>query len=385
MARQLDIAIVVEHLNPYGGQERVAYELARRWAGRHRVTIYCYRAEAADLDGVDIVRVRPELRHVAASAVLFPLLVSRQVRRGHDVVLSQGGNCLVQNFALFHTCHRTRLELLRRIVEERGWPLSARERITAAIRRLWFLRLERRALLRCRGSAFAVSAGLKAELCRAHGVPPSEVGVAHNGVDTSAFNPAVRSKRATVRERLGLGQAAPVAIFVGGRWTEKGVAVAIRAVAACKRWHLLVVGADDQEARFRELAQRLGASGRVHFLGHRRDVPELYGAADCLVYPSLHEPFGLAVIEAAACGLPVLISETVYAREVLEGDGCFVLPREPEAFAAVLRKLEASPQWARQLGDRIAQRAARCTWDRQAEILERAFIEWVEQRRRKGR
>lgn len=375
----LDIAVVIEHLGTGGGQERVARELVARWAGRHKVTVYCYQAfeDLAGL-GAKIVLVRPAPRSKLLGAILFPRLVSRVLAPHHEIILAQGGNCPRCNFSLFHTCHALRLETMRMVTLERGRPLSVRERLNVAARRLFFIPAERQALLRCRGRAYAVSERMAEDLRRVHSLGEQDVLVAPNGVDVSVFNPRVRNRRARVRAELGIAESDLLALFIGGLWWEKGLHIALRALAAARApWKLAVVGSHADEPAFRALATDLGLAERVFFRGRTRRPQDFYAAADCLMLPSRFEGFPLVSVEAAACGLPVLISREANPGGLFEQGAGYILPREPQAFTAALDELSAQPPLRERMGATAADRARHFTWDRQAKILEDGFYRYL--------
>ena len=92
---------------------------------------------------------------------------------------------------------------------------------------------------------------------------------------------------------------------------------------------LMVVGKGD-EKRFETMARNLGISNRVIFVGVTRDVEKYYLAADIFAMPSRFDTFGLVVLEAMAAGLPVIISHSVGARDLVEqGVNGFVLSNDP--------------------------------------------------------
>jgi UDP-glucose:(heptosyl)LPS alpha-1,3-glucosyltransferase len=88
-----------------------------------------------------------------------------------------------------------------------------------------------------------------------------------------------------------------------------------RASVSC---HLIVVGTDKREGRYKSLAGELGIAPRVHFAGVQRDPKPYYAAADAFVMASLYEPFANASMEALATGLPVVTSTKSGAAEILE-------------------------------------------------------------------
>jgi glycosyltransferase involved in cell wall biosynthesis len=116
--------------------------------------------------------------------------------------------------------------------------------------------------------------------------------------------------------------------------------------------HALIVGGGRRTDEVRQLATSLGLAGEVHFLGPRRDVPDLLKAMDIFVLPSYSEGVSLALLEAMAAGLPVIATEVGGLPEVVEHEktGLLIPPRDVEALAGALGRLLADPAWARQLG-----------------------------------
>jgi UDP-glucose:(heptosyl)LPS alpha-1,3-glucosyltransferase len=102
--------------------------------------------------------------------------------------------------------------------------------------------------------------------------------------------------------------------------------------------YLVVVGDDAQRARYEALDTER-AKGKIIFVGRRDDVESFYGAADLLALPAVQEAFGNVVLEALAAGLPVVVSETVGASEILKGrpaEGIVAHPEDRKELAAKL-------------------------------------------------
>jgi UDP-glucose:(heptosyl)LPS alpha-1,3-glucosyltransferase len=114
--------------------------------------------------------------------------------------------------------------------------------------------------------------------------------------------------------------------------------------------HLLVAGQDRAVQSYRNQAARLGVAARVSFLGAQSRVEDLFHAADAMAMPSLFEPFGNAVMEAMACGLPALTSAQSGVAELIPSElRQFVVndPSDPREIAARLDALiEAAPALA---------------------------------------
>jgi glycosyltransferase involved in cell wall biosynthesis len=129
----------------------------------------------------------------------------------------------------------------------------------------------------------------------------------------------------------------PTALFAGRLIAWKGAALALESVASTRDWRLLVCGAGRDERQIAELADRLGLDGRVQFLGSQRReevLRLLRSEADVLLFPSLREEAGWIVVEALACGVPVVCLDRG-GPPVLGGDAALAAPVEDDPHAVV--------------------------------------------------
>ena len=143
--------------------------------------------------------------------------------------------------------------------------------------------------------------------------------------------PAPTQSRDTVRRRFNLPSSRPILLNVGRFVAQKNQDVLIRALACLPQAHLVLAGAGPQQGTFHTLAVTLGVDDRLHMLGAlpADDIADLYATADLFVFPSTWETFGLAAVEAAMAGLPMVVSDLAVLHEVLRADGA-----EPVAFVA---------------------------------------------------
>ena len=198
-----------------------------------------------------------------------------------------------------------------------------------------------RAIAGC-DALIAVSAGLKEGLL-ALGAPDAKVTVLRNGVDLAAFHPP--TNRAAARHALALG-AAPTLLSVGHLIERKGHDRIIAALPMLPGYQLLIAGEGPERAALQAQAQRLGVAERVRLLGaqpHAR-LPLLYGAADALVLASSREGWANVLLEAMACGTPVVASPAWGCREAVQAPaaGLVLDDTTPEAIAAGVRRLFAA-------------------------------------------
>lgn len=187
----------------------------------------------------------------------------------------------------------------------------------------------------------------------AHGAPEAKIRVIHNGVDPRLFSPREISRpRATVV--VSAARIDPL----------KDIETLIQAAYYVKREEpevqFLVYGATsdlDYYERCLDLRATLGLEGTIAFPGHSDTPWEIYNQGDIVALTSISEAFPYSVIEAMACGRPVVASDVGGVREALEGCGLLVRPRQPEAFASslltLLRDRDARAEMGQEARDRV--------------------------------
>lgn len=165
---------------------------------------------------------------------------------------------------------------------------------------------------------------VKKDILRCFALQADKIHVIHNAIDSTRFQPATEAARHAVRTQLNLPANATVLIYVGSGFERKGLKAAIEALAKSNRY-LIVVGQDKQAKRYQQLASQLHCSERLRFVGVQQDVQPYYHAADGLLLPTLYDPFPNVVLEAMACGLPVITSTGCGGAEFIrEGQEGFV-------------------------------------------------------------
>ena len=266
-----------------------------------------------------------------------------------------------------HYCHHGFRQATGRLAPE---DASVFRRLNTGIGRALALAAERWCYRVGRSRCLtAVSEGLERELRL--NFPGMPVVVVPNGVDANRFAPAPQS-RVRVRSEYGAGSNDLVALFVGGNWDLKGLAVAIDGLAQARaagadRLELWVVGRGD-EARFSRLARSCGVGDAVTFFGPRADTERFYHAADMLVLPTLYEALSLVVLEALAAGIP-LVATCVNGVAELFGDSApgILVERTPSSVAEALLELARSPETRAEMGRAGRALAQEYTWERSVE------------------
>ncbi len=153
-------------------------------------------------------------------------------------------------------------------------------------------------------------------------VDSDKVIVVHNGVEWEEMHQPFEDsfhKKTAFLESLGLETARYQFLFIGNEYERKGLPELLQALKKIshRRWNLLVVGKERHPKQFASLSESLGLQDNVFFFGRRKDVISFYQACDCLVVPSLYDPFANVTIEALAMGLYVISSDQNGGSEVL--------------------------------------------------------------------
>ncbi len=237
-------------------------------------------------------------------------------------------------------------------------------------------------VIRCSDAILANSAEEAAQLERFYGADPARVEIVPPGVDHAFFAPG---DRRGARSALGVDPEGPLLLFVGRIQPLKGLDVAIETLARLRTARLVVVGGpsgedgSDHERYCHELVDRAGLKDRVIFRPPQPHhlLSSYYRAADVCLVPSRSESFGLVALEAAACGTPV-VAAAVGGLLTLVDDGStglLVEGRDPMAYAAAVRRIIDSPEFAATLGRQAASKARGYTWSTTAARLRRLYAD----------
>jgi len=207
-----------------------------------------------------------------------------------------------------------------------------------------------------RAASVLVTGSLARESMLAQGADPELVRVFANTVDVGRYGERadeLASRREELRADFGLSPDDVAVLTVARLAPEKGIDVLLQAVAQAGL-AALVVGEGPERSRLEQLARELEV--KATFTARPwEQVVEAYVAGDVFALLSAHEPWGVVVNEAAACGLPLVLSDRVGAARDLLGDGengVLVPAGDVTAAAAALRRLAVAPELRRRMGSR---------------------------------
>ena len=239
-----------------------------------------------------------------------------------------------------------------------------------------YLRWSTRFNARNASRVLADSEATRRDLVHYYRVPETKIAVVYPGRDETLA--PVTDAGALVEVRARYGIPGPYLLYVGTLHPRKGLGFLINAFAAnvfspqapSSNLHLVLAGQkgwlyDDLFAQ----VKRLNLAGRVIFPGYvpDADLPALLSGALAFVFPSLYEGFGFPVLEAMACGTPVVCSDSSSLPEVAGDAALRVDPRDTEDLAEALARIVSDEDLRRELVERGFRQAARFSWRRCAE------------------
>jgi UDP-glucose:(heptosyl)LPS alpha-1,3-glucosyltransferase len=321
----MNIALCYDSVLPYrGGCETYIAGLARRLVSDgHDVHLYARRWDESALpSGLHIHRItlprvprflRPwffgaACRHALAAADQHQVSVGFDKIAGLDVLYPQGG---LYAATAEHNLLKYRSPLVRRLS-------GILKHLDPAHRS--FLALERRQYTRLPVLVVAISDMVRRHFEEFYQLDPANLRMVRIAIDLDRFDECDRPRRRIEwRQHWGLSPENTVALFAGMNYRLKGLEPLLHAVArlpANSSFRLLVAGSADT-ASFERLARRLKIADRVRFVGYCADMRNCYFAADFFVHPTFYDPCSLVVLEALACGLPVITSRHNGAAEIM--------------------------------------------------------------------
>jgi UDP-glucose:(heptosyl)LPS alpha-1,3-glucosyltransferase len=329
----MKIALCHENVTPSrGGCETYIADLARRLlADRHDVHLYACRWDEQALPAGLQYHALPSVRGPrflrpwrfaarcleALRSTPHDVSVGFDKTWGQDFLFPLGG---------LHTA-----AVAHNIRKQPGWAGRSLAWLckTFDLAHWSFTYLERRQYLSRPRPGIIVPSRMVARHFEHHlGIPADELHVVHCAIDPARFSAPDRPRRRLeCRERWGAAPGDIIGLMVAKNYRLKGLAPLLHAVQGLldrdefrhrKPSVCLAVAGGDGVGQYQRLAQRLGIASHVRFLGACPDIRDAFFGADFLVHPTFYDPCSLVVLEALACGLPVITSRDNGASELLQ-------------------------------------------------------------------
>ena len=358
----MKIAVVINRYGSIGGAERFVFELTERLARVDSFQVHVLTnkwqngGDSITFHKIPIVRFPRWLRPIS-----FAYFAKRIIQAETFDIVHSHERILEMNLLSFNGLpHETWIK------ETKRKHLSLFDRTTAWLEREGIQNKDFHTIL-------PVSTLVKEELLKLYDIPESKICVVHPGVSIDRFSNLDKVVcRKEIRRRHGMSKTDVVVLFVGMNFEIKRLEIVLKSVANMvkkgdKPIKLLIVGKGDITG-YSSMARDLGIGEKVIFTGVREDVEKYYLASDIFAMPSLFESFGLAVLEAMAAGLPVIISGRVGARDIVHSASSgLILPETPtpsDMTEALSHLME--PARRKKMGERAKQSALKHDWTKVA-------------------
>lgn len=226
----------------------------------------------------------------------------------------------------------------------------------------------------------------KNAIMRLYGIPENKVAVIYNGV-ADEFRPVLELEDiGRVKGIYGIPVSSKYILYVGRLEPRKNIVGLLQAYSKLKKEHKIehiLVIAGMKDFMFKEIfeqAQAWGLTGEVIFTGRvdQADLPALYSGAELFVYPSFGEGFGIPPLEAMACGVPVITSNTTSLPEVVGDAGIMINPSDNNELTQAMLALCQYKHLRDELRAKGIKRAERFSWETTASEVLKVSQEIVE-------
>lgn len=332
----MNICLVNAFFHPYiGGTEKHMYEMGRRVAKHENVIVYTSRLEGTkareNVEGMEVYRT--EVKQYKMPLIYPPpLVVASKVKEeipeldediGIDIFHLEGRWYPSFSFVAKYAKQKKKLFMLT-LHNARPVGISPMVTFLGTI----FETAYGKKIIKAADKIVAVCNFVKEDIAK-YGVDKEKIEVLYNGVDTGVFKPSEKTFKKEYSDRFDF-----LTVFLGRLIEQKGLVYLVDAMAEVVKEHprtgLLIVGKGKERAKLEVRARKLGVDKNIVFPGFipEEQLPNLYSSADIFVLPSLWEVLPIALLEALACGAPLLVSDAGGNPEVIEeGENGFTFKR----------------------------------------------------------
>ncbi len=359
----MKIHFAIHDLNETGGQDRSTLEILRRIK-----TPFCIHAFTLSDETLEpyFEPVRPNLRRPVLLKILY--FYFRLLFQGDRIWHATGVSHFRSNIIHLQFIHSS-------WEKQNSHPFSLRGLYskTLALLNIWLEKI----CFTPEKTYIAISKQVANELKNEFGIEKN-VEIVHHGVDATKFSPGP----STIREELGIPSDELCFLFAGS-FERKGLECTLRALAKASVPSTLLILGEGNFSYFKNLADSLGLK-KIRFLGKRSGVERYFRGSDVFLLPTQYEPFGLVILEALACGLPVITSRCAGAAELItHGQEGFLLddPKNSDELAKYIRSIVMDRDLRMKMKVAARNIALENTWDHVAAKYDKVLSKFLPQKK----
>ncbi len=358
------------------------HELANRLSRRHEVTVLTNPREVTDCHAVVVPILIPDkpLWHSILAFSAKAGLVAQQ--QDYDVVHTQGSDGSWGDVVTAHSCHLAGMQASLKL--NPTWLNRVRKWFSPAHRVV--VAQEQRALSSAQvivAVSKQVARQIKVAYPGTRGIP---ICVIYPGVDVQTFSPdKLANSRSLHRRQFGFDPQDIVFVLVANTPRLKGAKRLMRALAVLEnqKTHLLIASGSARFPGLRRLAKYLGLEKRVHFTQARQNTLPIYASGDIYAALPEYESFGLTVLEAMACGLPILLTRNAGVAELLtaEREGILLPFRaKTEVVVQAMEHLLQDEARRKQMGQAARATAEQYSWEKTIQQVEEIYAQVLDKK-----
>ena len=367
--KPIKIAVVVPKYGLMGGAENFVYQLTERLAQFEKIEIHVFANKwKKGSSPICFHKIRTISFPRFLEPVSFAINVFLKTRGRYDIIHSHDRIFFMDIFTFHGIPHVTWIKKIRK----KKW-LKLSDMVIAWIERKGMLNQGLKKIL-------PVSSIAADEMQKMYGLPEERIKIMHPGISHDFFkNHDKREARVRIRKKFGFSDSDILILFVGMNFEIKNLDLVMEAVAQCNKkgensFKLMVVGKGNR-AKYTKKAKQLKIFNQMAFAGATSFVQDFYLASDIFIMPSKYDTFGMVVLEAMLAGLPVIISSTVGAKDLVNRSNGFIISSEsdPVIVSDILFKLKNNTL-RQKMGEKARITSLSCSWDAMAEEIYSLYL-----------
>ncbi|MFA5033979.1 MAG: glycosyltransferase family 4 protein [bacterium] len=388
------IAIISHNIVRYGsGQGKVTYELVRYLLEKgYFVDLYGETVDANLIqhNKIKFFIIKIPQKPAIIRNILFLIIINwrlkiikRKRAEYYDIIHIDSG-CTTTDFWDISTCHycHNRSKKYEKGIYHRFCAIVNSWSEKWMYKKLTIPESFGNNNMQSRKNIIAVSKKLKDDLQEYIGIDPKRINIIHNGVDLEEFTPDNRDiSRQRVLDSYLAGTTDSnsfIMLFVGDLIKRKGIDLLLNAMKQMPPDIKLLIVGQERISYINKVAE-YGMENNIKFIGFQSNIAKIYKGADILVVPSLYDSFGNVVLEAMACGTPVIVSKFAGSSEIIS-DGINGLTFD--TFEELVEKMELlykSRDLYKSISIKARETAVKYSWTAMATAVEKVYLSMLNQ------